>query len=159
MNNLSLTLRPETEQDVAFLKRLFRSTREDLLQLGLPEPMLENLMLMQFNAQQSSYHSQFPNAEFSIVEKNGEPIACLVIHRDDAAISIVNIALLAEERGKGYGSSLITTLQDEAATANKPVTLSVSCMNLRAQQLYQSLGFRVIDDTGANLEMIWHQDV
>jgi len=155
MNNFSLTLRPETEQDVAFLKRLFRSTREDLLQLGLPEPMLENLMLMQFNAQQSSYHSQFPNAEFAIVEKNGKPIANLVIYRDHDAIRIVNIAVLAEQRGNGYGSSLIATLQDEAGAVNKPLTLSVSCMNLRAQQLYQSLGFRVISDDEANLEMIW----
>lgn len=81
INNTDLNIRPEVEQDTAFVDRLYRSTREDLLQLGLAEALIDNLIRMQFHAQQTGYRMQFPNAEYSIVEKNGEAIGYLVIDK------------------------------------------------------------------------------
>lgn len=150
-----LHTRPETAQDADFLARLYRSTREDLLQSGLPEAMLANLIAMQFHAQQSGYRKQFPNAEYFIIEKNGEPMGCLITHRGDDAIRLVYVALLPHERNQGHGRRLIQALQTEAASANKPLTLAVSTQNTQAQRLYISCGFQVVSDDGAYLEMIW----
>lgn len=151
-----LNLRPETAQDVHFLAQLFRSTREDLLQLPLPEAMLSNLVEMQFNAQQSSYRQHFPDAEFSVIEKDGERIGRLITHDGDTAIRLVCIALLPQARNQGHGRYLLQTLQAAATFAGKPLALSVSTQNAAAERLYLSLGFQTSHDDGANLEMIWH---
>lgn len=150
-----LLLRPETDEDAAFLKALYRSTREDLLQLGLPPEMLSNLLEMQFHAQRNGYRSQFPSADNSIIEKNGKPIGLLLKNVGASEIRLIHIALLSEERGKGLGRRLINELQQEASAAGKPLTLSVSTQNAGAQRLYTALGFGIIDDNGAYREMAW----
>lgn len=151
-----LTLRPETQLDQPFLEILYRSTRDDLLQLGLPEAMMENLMHMQFNAQFSSYRTQFPDAEFSIVEKGSGPVGYLIVHHGNETSRLVYIALLPDQRNKGHGRCLIETLKNEAATSEKLLQLSVSCMNVPARHLYLSSGFRITGGDGANLEMTWN---
>lgn len=74
-NKIDLNIRPKTEQDTPFLETLYRSTRPELLQLDLPGQFLENLMQMQFNAQQTGYRSQYPDAQYSIIEKKAKPLA------------------------------------------------------------------------------------
>lgn len=150
-----LNIRTEVEQDTAFLERLNRSTRQDLLQLGLPEALIDNLIQMQFHAQQTGYRTQFPDAEYAVIEKNGEAIGRLVTDKNDEAIRLVYIAFLPHERNQGYGRRLIQSLQAEASGANKPLTLSVDRQNMQAKHLYLSSGFQVGNDDGANLEMIW----
>lgn len=155
LNIIDLNLRPKIEQDNGFLEKLYRSARPDLLQLDLPGPLLENLIQMQFNAQQSNYHAQYPNAEHAIIEKKGEAIGYLIINKNTEAIRLVFIAFLPHERNQGYGRHLIQTLQSEAAATNKPLTLSVNPLNTTAKHLYLSSGFQIENDDGANLEMIW----
>lgn len=150
-----LNIRPEIPQDADFLARLYRSTREDLLQLGLPGAMLDNMMAMQFHAQQSGYRKQYPDAAYDIIEKAGEPAGSLITHRGIDAIRLVYIALLPHERNRGHGRRLIRTLQTEAAGANKTLRLSVSAQNTQAQRLYASCGFQVESDDGVHLEMSW----
>lgn len=155
INITDLNIRPEAEQDMAFVEKLYRSTREDLLQLGLPEAHIGNLISMQFHAQRTGYRMQFPDAEYSIIEKKGEAIGYLIINKNDESIRLVYIAFLPYERNKGYGRRLLQTLQSEAAIANKPLTLSVDPLNIPAKHLYFSSGFQVKNDDGSNLEMIW----
>lgn len=156
--NPALTLRPETEQDSVFLERLFRSTRDDLMQLGLPEAVIDNLINMQFRAQQSSYRTQFPDADYGVVETEGEPIGYLITNHGSQEIRLVYIALSVHERNKGHGRRLIQTLQAKAAGENKPLTLSVDPRNMPAKHLYFDLGFQVRSDDGVNLELIWLGD-
>lgn len=155
INDPVLSLRPEGEQDREFLAKLYRSTREDLLLLGLPEAMLDSLVEMQFRAHQSGNRTQFPDARHAIVEKGGVPIGSLVAHYGDDAIRLVYLALLPQERRLGYGRRLIQALQSEAARAHKPLTLSVSAQNWQAQRLYVASGFGFVNSGGANLEMTW----
>ncbi len=150
-----ITLRQENSNDKSFLEALYRSTRDDLLQLGLPEAMMSGLIQMQFNAQQSGYRSQFPDAEYSIIEKEGKPIGYLVIHYGTEIIRLVYIALLPGERNRGYGRSLIHGLQTEAAESNKSLALTVDPLNKRAKHLYLDSGFQIISHDGANIEMCW----
>jgi ribosomal protein S18 acetylase RimI-like enzyme len=154
-NDPVLSIRPECEQDRVFLERLYRSTRDDLLQLGLPETMTVNLIGMQFRAQQTGYRQQFPHADYSIVEKQGEAIGYLVTDNCAENIRLVYIAFLPQERNQGHGRRLLQTLQATAALAEKPLTLSVAPQNEPARHLYFSMGFQVGNDDGVNLEMSW----
>lgn len=155
INNTALNVRPEAEQDKDIVERLYRSTREDLLQLGLAEALIDNLIRMQLQAQQTEYRMQFPNADYAIVEQNGEATGCLVIDKGSEAIRLVYIALLPAERNKGHGRHLIQALQAEAVSANKPLMLSVDPQNMAAKHLYLSSGFQIKEDNSVNLEMIW----
>ncbi|MGZ8158144.1 MAG: GNAT family N-acetyltransferase [Methylobacter sp.] len=156
INDPDLNIRSQIEQDMAFLERLNRSTRQDLLQLGL---LIDNLIRMQFHAQQTGYRMQFPYAEYAIIEKDGEPIGRLVADKGDEAIRLVYIAFLPHEHNRGYGRRLIQALQVEASGANKALTLSVDPQNMQAKHLYFSSGFQVENDDGANLEMVWFGQV
>ncbi|HEY6095705.1 MAG TPA: GNAT family N-acetyltransferase [Gallionellaceae bacterium] len=151
----ALSLRPERERDVAFLAQLYRSTREDLLQLALPEAMLDSLIEMQFHAQQVSYRNQFPGTPFQILEKHGAPIGGLLIHYGVEAIRLIYIALLPHERSFGYGTALIRALQLEATNYNRPLTLSVAVHNCRAYKLYASCEFEPARRDGTTIEMVW----
>jgi ribosomal protein S18 acetylase RimI-like enzyme len=110
---------------------------------------------MQFHAQQTGYRTQFPDAEYSIIEQKGEAIGYLIINNSDESIRLVYIAFLPHERNRGYGRHLLQTLQAEAAGANKPLMLSVDPQNMPAKHLYLSSGFQIKDADSANLEMIW----
>lgn len=155
IDNTDLNIRPQIEQDTVFLEKLNRSTRQDLLQLSLADALIDNLIQMQFHAQQTGYRMQFPDAEYRVIEKNGEAIGRLVTNKNDEAIRLIYIAFLPHERNRGYGRRLIQSLQAEASSINKPLSLSVDKQNMQAKHLYLSLGFQVKNDDGANLEMIW----
>lgn len=154
-NDAILNLRPECEGDGGFLAGLYRSTREDLLQLALPQEMVDSLIEMQFRAQQAAYRSQFPGARYHILEEAGAPIGGLLVHRGEEGIRLVYLALLPQARNRGYGRRLVETLQAEAASANKPLALSVSVLNVHAQRLYASTGFGPVAYDGINVEMTW----
>jgi ribosomal protein S18 acetylase RimI-like enzyme len=117
--------------------------------------MIDNLISMQFNAQRTAYRKQFPDGDYLIVEKNGEPIGYLVTHHRDETIRLVYIAFLLGERNRGHGRCLIQALQNKAANATKTLALSVDPRNEQAKHLYLSLGFQVNSDDGANINMSW----
>ncbi|HXU94721.1 MAG TPA: GNAT family N-acetyltransferase [Gallionella sp.] len=148
-----LHLRRETPQDREFLARLYRSTRDDLPLL--PAAILENLLAMQFHAQQAGHRQQYPDAEFCIIETNREPSGCIAVHRGAEEIRLVNLALLPEVRNRGHGRSLVRSLQAEADAAGKRLTLSVSSQNAGAQRLYAALGFDIVNDSVTYREMVW----
>lgn len=158
LDNTDLHVRLAAEQDLDFLKKLYRSTRDDLLQMGLPEAVIDNLLDMQFRAQLGGYRTQFPHARHCLVEKHGEAVGSLITNDGSDEIRLVYIALLPQERNKGNGRRLLEALQAEALTAKKPLKLSVDPRNAQAVHLYLSAGFQQTGNDGANLEMLWRSN-
>ena len=72
------------------------------------------------------------------------------MHRGEAEIRIVDIALLPEHRGGGVGTALLRDLLAEADAAGKRVTIHVERFN-PALRLYERLGFSVAEDKGVYL--------
>ena len=151
----NLYLRPETKEDHAFLEALHRLTRPDLLQLGLPQDLLDSMLEMQFRAQRSSYRQEFPQSENYVIELDGVAVGSLLKHVDETAIRLIYIALLPEVRGKGYGRHLVSELQRETTASGKSLLLSVDPFNVPARSLYLSLGFGIGRQDGPNVEMFW----
>jgi GNAT superfamily N-acetyltransferase len=58
-----------------------------------------------------------------------------------------NVCVAAEHRGRGYGSQLV----QQAAAMYRPrvIELDVSFANIRAQRLYERLGYKVTRETAA----------
>ncbi len=155
MTSPQMTFRPISDKDIPFLKKLYASTREDEMKLsGWPKEQIERFLESQFLAQHQYYREMFSKAEFLLILLEGRPAGRLYLDRRKEEHRIVDIALMPEYRGKGYGGSLLRDLLAEASTRNKMVRIHVEHNN-PALRLYQRLGFRQVGDQGVYLLMEW----
>lgn len=150
-----LSLRPVTEADTSFLRRVYAGTRaQELAQTPWSAEQKAMFCNMQFDAQIKDYRKNYPHAEYSVIEREGVPAGRLYVSRSEKEILILDIALLAEHCGLGIGTHYLRELQREAAAESKVVTLHVEQFN-PARRLYQRLGFQEVEDKGIYIMMQW----
>lgn len=155
---MNFELRPETEDDVEFLARLYASTRaEEVAQTGWSAEQQRHFLRSQFDAQRAHYRAHYADSSFDVIEVNGESAGRLYLQKKPDDYRIVDIALLPDYRGSGIGSSLLRQIMQEAGERGLPVSIHVENNN-PAMSLYRRLGFRKIDDNGVYHLMEWRQD-
>ena len=150
-----ITLRPETDADDAFVRRLFIANRRDeFAPLGMAEAQLEAFLNTQFDLQRRHFRGVFLDADWSIVMRKREPVGRLYVARGMDARVLVDIAVLPECAGQGIGGALLDHLLREAKAAGRAVTLHVRPHN-PARQLYARKGFVETGLDGADVTMKW----
>ena len=155
MNGAGVTLRPATDADYEFMRRLYASTREaEMAHFPFDEAEKRTFLDAQFAAQFAHYGTHYPTCERNIIECDSVPAGRLWIDEWRDQIRLVDIALIAECRGRGIGTTLLRQVMDRGAAAGKPVTIHVETFN-PALRLYERLGFEPIDTNGAYLLMRW----
>lgn len=143
-----LTLRPVVDADLPLLARLYASTRQDeVAQTGWPVEMQQAFLQQQHEAQHSHYKAVFEQAEWSIIERSGEAVGRLYWDERAYDLHVVDITLLPEFRGEGWGGVLLADFLAHAGTLGKGVTIHVEKTN-PARSLYDRLGFRLVEDRG-----------
>jgi len=148
-----ITGRPCTEADLAFLYEVYASTREEeMTVVPWDDQQKEAFLRMQFHAQHTYYHDQFPGASYSIIEANGVPAGRLYINRSEDEILVIDIALVPWYRRRGIGTGLLREILREGAEGSKPVRIHVEKFN-PALRLYERLGFLPVGDNGVYLLM------
>jgi len=149
-------LRPETEADVPFLRRLYISTRweEMALVADWTEAQKTAFLESQFAAQRSHYQVHYANAAFDVLEAQGVPAGRLYLDRQADTLLIVDIALLPQWCGRGIGTALLEAMFAEARLTGRGVTISVEKFN-PAQRLYRRLGFREYAEDDVYWFMHW----
>lgn len=141
MASVNVSMRAASDDDRAFLYRLFASTRaEEFAFLPLQPAAKETLCRKQFEAQTRDHAARYANAEHMIVMQHETPIGRMLVHRGEEAIHLVDIALLPERRGQGIGTQLVAELVAEGRAKNLRVRLSVFAAS-EAARLYERLGF------------------
>lgn len=153
---MSHSLRPIEPEDMPFLLRLYRSTREEELAMVVDwtDEQKDWFILMQFNAQHTWYEEHYVGASFDVILVEGEPAGRLYVHRRDKEIRLVDVSFLPEFRNRGLGTGVLRDLFAEAESAGLPLTIHVEKYN-PAMRLYQRLGFSRIDETGPYDLMEW----
>jgi GNAT superfamily N-acetyltransferase len=149
-----LALRPVRLEDEPFLLRLYASTRADIAVLALGEREKAELVRMQYTAQRRHYDSHFAGAEHSIVLIAGTPAGRLYLHRAPDEHRVVDLSLLPEYRGRGFGSRLLEEILDGARRARAPVRLHVE-HHSPARRLYDRLGFVPVSESDSHCFMEW----
>lgn len=153
----AFSLRPATDEDLPFLRRVYASTRTaELATVPWTTDEKQHFLSFQFEAQHRYYHKHFPDAAFDVVLADGEPVGRLYVDRRDAEIRLIDIALLPEHRGRGIGSRLLAALLSEAARCRRPVRIHVERDN-PALSLYLRLGFRAIEHGAVYDLMEWQR--
>lgn len=154
-----LCLRSQTEDDMTFLVGLYISVRwTELEQSGWPDEIKRSFLLDQFRLQTRHYATAYYDAEFSIVEMNGQAIGRLYLFRGKTDHRIVDISLLPVARNRGLGTVLLGAVQVEAAALDKSVSIHVEQFN-PALRLYRRLGFRAVRSDGPYILMEWQPQV
>jgi GNAT superfamily N-acetyltransferase len=152
---MQISRRPLTADDEAFIKRLIEDVVADELGARLwPDAVRVTLLDTQYRARRAGYRDAFPDAAEEIVQRDGEAAGWLVTARDAESIRVVDIAVLAQERGKGLGTACIRDLQAEAERTARLLRLSVVRMTAAAR-LYERLGFQVTGGDEIRYAMEW----
>jgi ribosomal protein S18 acetylase RimI-like enzyme len=143
------------EADMKFLSRVYTSTRvEELAGATMSDEAQAAFLDMQFRAQHAHYQKYYPQADWLVIERDGEDIGRLYIERWPTQHRIIDISLLPEYRGKGAGEALLRDLMDEAAGEARAVSIHVEKTN-PAMTLYRRLGFVLEEDKGVYDLMRW----
>lgn len=150
-----LGMRSFAAEDLAFLARLYASSREaEMAQSGWPQEEIDQFLLMQHGFQHQYYLAHFTQAHFDIIVRQGRDIGRLYWEWRDQTLAIIDIVLLPEYRGQGIGAALLKTMMDEAVRQEKGVSLYVEYYN-PAQALYLRLGFVEIGSNGVYRHLEW----
>ncbi|RBP48761.1 GNAT family N-acetyltransferase [Arenicella xantha] len=158
LDQYDLTFRPATDKDRSFLRRLYGSTREvEMSMVPWTSEQISEFLDMQFEAQHKFYHDQFAEAEFSIIMQSSRRIGRLYLDVRKDEIRIIDIALVPQSRGRGFGVALLSHILDKARRLTLPVTIHVE-KNNPAMSLYKRLGFVLVEDQGVYDLMRWNVD-
>jgi GNAT superfamily N-acetyltransferase len=151
-----VALAPAGSGDAAALFDLFyRARGHDLGAAFWPEAVRDATLRIQFEAQRRGYAEHFPSATTSFLVRRGDRVGWLIVDRSPGAIRVVDIAIVPELRGQGFGSFVLRALQDEAARAGVPITLNVQRINVPAIRLYSRLGFEAAGADDLQLHLQW----
>lgn len=145
---MQINFRNIQSNDFTFLKKVYRSTREEELDRTMwNEDEKSKFIDFQFNAQHSHYTNAYKGAGFNIIEWNNIKVGRLYLWETETQIRIMDIALLIEFRGKGIGTFILNDLIKKSEKVEKKLNIHVEYNN-PALKLYERLGFKKTDDTG-----------
>lgn len=144
------SFRQATTADYDFLYQLHRSTIK---------PYVAALWGWKEAWQQEYFQKKFDPTNRQIIQINGEDIGVLILDIKEHEYFISLIELCPDFQGKGIGTSIINRAIKEAHARNLPVTLRVLKSNKRARQLYEKLGFIVINEEKYHYQMICHTPI
>lgn len=145
-------------QDDELLRSLFAQSRPELELL--PEPVRDQLVRLQFDAQRDQYRRNAPDAVDRIVEidQDGRPesVGRCYVWAGPREHRLLDLAIRPQWRRRGIGGAVLGRLCADAARAAVPLSLSVWAANHDAQRLYRRLGFVQQDGaTGGYLSLRW----
>ena len=156
MLNYFITTRKAGQGDDLLLFRLFAENKADeFAPLGLSDMQLKPLLEMQYRARGMGYAAAFPNAEQDVVlNSDREPVGHVLVNEDARDLRIIDIAILKEQRGKGFGTAVLEQIQQRASASGKNLRLQVA-NGSAAARLYERLGFTAVSSSMVQTEMEW----
>ena len=145
---MEITFRPITAGDLLFLKQVYRSTREEEMNLtDWDDEKKSGFIDQQFNAQHDYYQQVYNDARFDIILIDGEQAGRLYLWESNHQIRIVDISFLPGFRNRGAGTHIFEELIDKSENTGKILSIHVEYYN-RALRFYNRLGFKTKDQTG-----------
>ncbi|MEQ1644512.1 MAG: GNAT family N-acetyltransferase [Pyrinomonadaceae bacterium] len=143
------------DEDFLFSQYLERRSPE-LAGLGWGDREVHSFLKMQYEMRRQAYHGRYPKAEYRVIQLGKIAVGQMIVHRTEDLITLVDVSISSEFRGRGIGAGSIRRLQNEAEQAGVPIILHVDRTNFDARKLYIALDFAVTHDTDqVSVEMKW----
>lgn len=148
-------LRPECDDDVEFVRRLYATTRwEELAAVPWPDEAKRAFLSDQSRLQGVHYRAHYAGAAFHLIERDGVPVGRVYLHASPHEFLLLDIALLPEWRGHGHGGRILAALMQCARVTGRRIILHVENDN-PAQRLYARLGFVFVEQQGFHACLAW----
>ena len=114
-------------------------------------PYVEKIWGWDEKFQQKDFDSDFASVEyFSVIEIDGKFIGFLQCYFESPYLYVAEIHLLSEYRGKGIGSDILLSLQNNCLIKKRTMRIGCFKENHRAKSLYQKLGFIQTEETNTH---------
>lgn len=153
---MAITLRDAGPDDEPFLLQVFACTRAaEMALVPWTDEQRAAFLQMQFNAQHSFYHERYPDADYKVILREGEPVGRLYVLREKELIRIMDITVLPDHRKAGIGSGLLQSLLDEAAESKQRVQIYVESYN-PSLALFKKMAFSILQEEGINYLLEWN---
>lgn len=150
-----LSFRPIQDTDIPFLAAVYASTRQaEMAQSGWPQAEIDLFLVSQFQLQHNYYQQHYHGANFTIVVYEGKDIGRLYTFQEKNLLRLIDIALLPEYQGQGFGREILHDLLVEAKDRDVDIGLYVELTN-PAFNWYSRLGFTPCGDNGVYQQMRW----
>ncbi len=146
--------RRATPQDEAFLFDVYCTTWQREV-AAMPNPSLvRHFLRIQYTAHNTKIAARFPGHERWVVMHEDKRAGRFFLHRSPSILHIVEITLLPEFRSAGIGTRILLDVLAEAERHDQSVSLRVPRRNVRAANLYNTLGFSLVtmDDQDSYFE-------
>jgi len=137
-----VSLRPETEADLPFLRKCYALSRDwEMAKAPMTLAEQKAFLIQQFEWQRKHYRTHYADADWFVIERDGVPIGRLYTHRQPHEIRVMDIAILPSHRGNRIASRLLAAYCAWGARLGTRVSLNVEFAN-PARRMYDRLGFR-----------------
>jgi ribosomal protein S18 acetylase RimI-like enzyme len=148
-----LAARRIADEDLVFLSLLYAATRaEELASTGWSGEAQQQFLDQQFQFQHRYYQAHYADADFLLLQREGQPLGRLYWHTRGSQATLIDISLLPAQRGQGLGSALLQMLTARADALQQAIDLHVEPAN-PAHRLYERFGFAAIATNGVYLKM------
>ena len=145
----TIKLRPSVPEDEDLLAAIYGSTRQqELAMVPWTDEQKDAFIRFQLKAQLAHYQAEYPNAEYSIILSEAQPVGRLYVDRRETEIRIMDITLLPEHKGKGISSPIIRRLMDEASASGRNLSINLDRLS-QSHPVFERLGFKPIENENA----------
>ena len=104
--------------------------------------------------QRQDFHKKFDSpSNRQVICASQSPIGWLTLDVSPSSVFVGSIVLHPEHQGRGIGSSIFNQLIQYSQESGTILRLQVFKINVRAQTLYENLGFRVCGETEHHNQM------
>jgi GNAT superfamily N-acetyltransferase len=112
----TITLRPRTPADEAFLRLAYETSRdEEFKTVEWPNAAQREVFFRhQFDSQELHFASTYPEADYDIIEYKKEPIGRLILSWEADQLHCIDIILLPGFRKKKFGTAIMNAITKEA---------------------------------------------
>lgn len=97
--------------------------------------------------QEEFFRGDFKSGRMQLIQIGEEGAGYLQIRNEENALFIENLLILPKFQSRGLGSQIIRDVIARAKSAKHLVRLGVFKINPRAKKLYESLGFKIYEET------------
>lgn len=156
----AVKVRPRTGADQPLLRDIYVSHRWEEIQVMVQWTEEQKLAFLhdQFRLQSHHYDTHYHDAEFYLVEVDGQPAGRLYLWDiNPADLRIVEIGFLPPYTGRGIGGGLLKAVLERARAAGKSCSIHVEHSN-PARRLYNRIGFTEVEVLGPYIRLEWRPD-
>lgn len=140
------------EADAPFVRALFHATLREQIPLhrtSLPEAGITELLDRQLAAQTEHYSVNYPQAEISIVERFGAPVARLIVIEFADEVRLGDLMVTPAHRKRGICSYVMDCYVARGLATGRPIRLHVEKWN-PAVALYRRKSFAIVEDLNSH---------